>query len=242
MQNPLLSSVDAVNQHHKQVALSQTDMRNITKTENKPTETVNALSKTEKSIINDKQIKNKDTIDKTIDKTLKENIVKEKLLESRSKESLKKPSEDFNKIANSYKPSATEEKQQTASLDGLKNETALEVAVKQQDVLESVKSVKPDGTETYYFPVPVEILTQLPPPGNLGISAKMLEDIIEKSAQDKVTDNQEIKLQAAKDNTEKITNEKIETKEQTQTLEAEKYNTQKATQSDNKQALQTIFN
>jgi hypothetical protein len=168
---PIVSSTgDIATQTHqqKQIAINASIANsNVNKTENKHTQAVNASKKTEA-----KQIFNNDT-----DKKMIQNIAQEKISDAAVKDAIvKKESLKETAILEAKKNYP----ETTPHSDAIKKPTAREVAIKKQDILESVKSVKPDGTETYYFPVPVEILTQLPPPGNIGLSAKMLDDILKK--------------------------------------------------------------
>lgn len=183
MQPIISSSSDIVAQANanRNIASVPANANNVQKTENKSTEAINANNKAEEKLIEKNQIEQKQN-----DKRLQENIAEEKLVARQVEKEVSKETASL-EAQKSYAPPAPN--------DGIETQTALEVAVEKQDILESVKSVKPDGTETYYFPVPVEVLAQLPPPGNIGISAKMLDDIIKaQSEKPKETDAKAIEV------------------------------------------------
>jgi hypothetical protein len=131
---------------------------NVTQENKKSTEFVQNVKKSEKNFITNEKI------DKKIDNNIARSNVEEQQVIKLEKTNTSK----------------LEAKKQYDTSDL----SFAEIALKEKETLDSVKSVEPDGTETYYFPVPVEILTQLPPPGNIGISAKMLEDMIKDPPQE----------------------------------------------------------
>lgn len=183
----------------KAVSVENSTQRNATKTDNKATESVQSLKKsdTNQSITrDDKVVTDTNYQTQRLEKISDSKIAQEKV-ENRQLD--QKAVEDTTKleVKRTYTSDNSEDKERL---------TAAEVATKEKDALESVKSVKPDGTETYYFPVPIEVLTQLPPPGNIGLSEKMMEQIIqdneEKAAENK--DAQEIVVQSVEGDAQKI--------------------------------------